>query len=92
MELCAYETYKVNDQLIFILTDKKTIVKTPYQTNMIIYEDGNYRKRWELLRLKIKNGQIKSIYDLLRHNDPKIGSSSRIQGLLMVPTKLERHI
>lgn len=85
------EEYRVNDQLTFIITDTKIIVKTPLQTNIIAYANGNYKRQLERLQAKIRNNQIKSMQALLEYNRPRI-VGVQIQGLLLIPTRLERHV
>lgn len=86
------EIYKVSNTLTFILTDTKILVKTPLQENLIIHASGNYKGQWRELREKIKRNEIKNITELLHFNRTRIGGISQMQGLIMVNTKLERHV
>lgn len=85
------EEYFINNQLSFILTDKKIIVKTVLQTNLVTYPNGNYKRQWERLQDKIRTNEIKSIEALLEYNRPRI-VGHQIQGLLLIPTVLARHV
>lgn len=86
------EIYTVSNTLTFILTDTKILVKTPLQENLVIYASGNYKRQWIILRDKIKNKEIGSICELLSFNRTRIGGVSQMQGLILVNTKIERHI
>ena len=86
------EIYEVSNTLTFILTDTKILVKTPLQENLLIHASGNYKGQWRLVREKIKAGEIRSISDLLDFNRTRIGGISQMQGLIMVNTKIERHV
>ncbi len=86
------EIYQVSKKLTFILTDTKTIVKTPLQENLIVYSSGNYKRQWVKLRDKIRNNEINNINELLEYNNPKIGGITQIQGLVLVNTSIERHV
>lgn len=91
MTVASHETYTINNQLTFILTDTKIIVKTPYQTNLVAFATGNYKRRWEKLNDKIRRGEIKTISQLISYNQPKV-VGQQIQGLILIPTKLERYV
>lgn len=91
MTVAIQEIYEMSNQLTFIISDGKVIVKTPYQTNLVTYAAGNYRRRLERLEGKIRAGQIKTITQLIEYNKPRI-SGAQIQGLILVPTRLERHV
>jgi len=86
------ETYVVSKTLTFILTDTKILVKTPLQENLVIYASGNYKNQWKMLREMIRRGEIRTISELVDFNNTRIGGISQMQGLIMVNTKLERHV
>jgi hypothetical protein len=92
MKVASYEVYTVNNQLKFYITETKIIVCTPLQTSLIIFMNGNYKRRWEKLKIKIRQGEIKSISDLISYNKPRIAGVSQIQGLVLVHTRLERYV
>lgn len=86
------EYFTVNKNLTFILTDTKILVKTPLQTSLIVYMNGNYRRQWIKLREDIQNNRIKSISQLIDYNRPRIGGISQVQGLLLLNTQESRHV
>lgn len=86
------EWYYPTECLTFVLTPTKIIVKTKYQTNLIVYAVPNYKTKWLRLREKIQNNEIDNMLDLLDYCGARIGGVSQIQGLILIPTELERHI
>jgi len=91
MKVATYELYKVNSQLSFILTGTKVIVKTPLQTNIVTYHAGNYKKQLSRLQDMIRKGELKTISELIEYNKPR-AVGMQIQGLVLVPTRMERHV
>lgn len=91
MQVVTYEQYIVNSQLTFILTGTKVIVKTPHQTNLVMYHAGNYKKQLDRLQDKIRNGELKTITELIEYNKPRV-VGAQIQGLVLVPTRMERYV
>jgi len=89
MTVVTHEQYIVNNQLTFILTGTKVIVKTPHQTNLVTYVAGNYRKKLDRLQDKIRRGEVKTITELIEYNTPR-AVGAQIQGVVLVPTRMER--
>lgn len=91
MTVVSNEIYIINNQLTFILTETKVIVKTPHQTNLVTYYAGNYKKQLLTLKDKIRNGEVQSITELIEYNKPR-AVGMQIQGLILVPTRIERYV
>lgn len=87
------EVYEVSKFMSFVLTKNKTIVINSGQAFLIRYDHRNYRKQLVRLRELIRQGQIKSMTDLIEYCNFRPGNYHGLMcGLEMVYTRLERHV
>ena len=81
------------ERVCFFLTENDLIVSTGFQSFLVRYDHRNYGKQLERLRLMVEKGQIKSIVDLIDYcKFGPGGYKDQMCGLMLVPTRLERHI
>src|SRR5690606_11695273 len=85
------EYYQVNPTLTFILTSEKIIVRNKYQSFLVTYEHGNYRRQWNTLADMIRSRNIHTMTDLVDFCYSRADNGHQLQGLIMIPTDLKRH-
>lgn len=89
------EVYRPTDSLAFFIIGEKIIVHSGMQTFILKYDHANYKPR--LIRLKsiVREDGIKSIIELIDYCGFKAGAyqaKSQMEGLELVPTRIERHL
>lgn len=70
--------------MMFIFTEKMTLVATPLQLFKITYNHGNFIKRLRDLPEAAERGEIKNHIDLLDYCRPRPGRGSQMHGLELV--------
>lgn len=77
--------------MTFILYHDKTIIKTPYQTFILVPARDIYSKRLERLREAIRQGKMRSMTEVVSYCNLKPGKRGQMLGIMLVNTLGERH-
>lgn len=85
------ETY-TQKNITFILHCDKTLVVTPHQTFILEPARHNYAKKLEVLREQIRQGEMKTLTDVVAFCNLRPGKGGQMLGIYMMNTKLDRHI
>lgn len=88
-----YEVFRAGSTMTFILTPTKTIVHIGINGAFLIdYHHNNYKKQLDTLRDLVRRNEMTSVSDLESFCNLRPGRISKMYGLELVPTKLERYI
>jgi len=85
------EVYTLNN-ITFILRPQKTVIRTPYQTFLLVPARDIYSKRMERLREQIRQGKMKSMTDVVSYCNLQPGRRGQMKGIHMINTIYERHL